>query len=1800
MQSVAVNLQSIPPKDQLEKDTEKEDEDISSVATIELPQEGSTTEATRMDVEPAEEAPTVDRIVLGPAIDVTLPISTDDKTTAAARPLAVRPETVHGKERTLGAWEDATIQTGTEAETQLGLQDAPGTPTSISSAAVGDQYAMPRTPIAIPAQIAIVSASPSKRVAFSPNKQESRLSTPNSAPVSKLKSILKPAPLRLEGIDQAHDGDEGGESSGRRVSSGTTYGITAGGNPEVEQFVTIAITALASEDFQVRAKTYKTLQAKFRASDDKLHLTEVRETIKVFAAYLLRDLDPSNPPSLVQAALKCTGYYFFNQNIVTMFTVKETESLLILILNLVNNTTEKPTCNLAVWSIASARIPPHILVPFIPQLIRAFSDNLNSRFDSLSITNECLLGLFSLFAQFPAEIVPHVQSWLLPVILRMTHPIPGIRSKSLELLTMAIPKLIEKEDPKRMQVIGEFMKDHCSNFFGLLTQNFLDTGDEVYAITVWGAMVTLIGRVLQKSSALNPMLKMAEKCFNTSSSRRTEIKMAAFQAWTRLIYNFAIGGHIASEKPLRLMLTPIKNCFLTERHKRVRLACANTWIALIYALGPKLRKNAEYILFSQLKLAIVDGSEHIRDLSLRLLIALFSNTGGQDLVEGRQNIVPGTITFADLGMAESVWVRTELLDQGLDCIYQVIGYQHKIEEDNREEWRSSGLTGLPIMTQRCAKTWESIVKAVRDLNVQEKGMRATPEANQAVSSLLFFIGRVSHCDPKTLVPNEWPDSDRKDISLLRRDPNMTGYIVRADIVHYLYVCMIEIFSVKSLVSSRYAVRDQMHADLQDALNPTLEPVSQTSEEARQQFDSARVVALTPIQFILKYWLATGESVIGTAFETSFWQAIATLVDMSRSGIRILEPLYKCLSHMDDIKIKRQTVSSRIWPSESNGPLAPLLFREFQCKYWSIIAQRLGTTINDLNEMSEDGTTEDQRGYRELLDLMAYPFSIIYEPRESKQTLPGKDHSQRVMESQDVESMEMKKRFMDKFKSICMPTWTDLLRIFYKVAQHKRGNANTAMNALARRIQDYNDVKLPFAWTQSLSVACASAIVDTLVVVMDPKISPQNPQAPVHLLGHTSHRPHSKQNLDDLLNLCSYLFEEAYNNVEKTKDLCTTTDIPPIQEAAFLLMEKTINKAPSSYVIEWLHCLQHSIIHWMDDPLGAIRNLAKTHRRAYQARVENLWNRCVLPKLASCSHESINGGPTIFGSVLAPHVATIRGAVQQAQSAATSGEAPSSPNSSPVMANPFLVKSVEPYNSKTLTLLAPLLFVGLNSHRKTIVNKTLEFWNKTFGMATTDLEYPDDIVSIMRQLKLVATISLPGWSFDDNSQTEVPQFASLSQEMLSVPSELNMKSGLSRLLKEKALLAAQRFPRKKHKRVFQLAVGSSNESPSAFDPTTVATGGSNSNSGSNSANSSRANSPSPMSTPTSSRIHTPAIDSDSSVQSSGASKKSRKKKKSKVVHSLAIDPVTKMIVAQTKETSETNTPEDSLDESEISTPTKKPRKVVVKKEPLPAPPIWLLRTPLKSYDLAEDVSSPIEPAADEMAYTGVKSGRVATDSVVGSQESPSSSVARTSIGTAYQPIAEIHATDSQGDFNMETVIQPTPTEEVAATQSGPVPNQEPIEKPTSSLDGLQRAAYVPPGSRIDTLSEGVYFTAGSEELNSGSESGSGNEAGRPSRMSSPPKQIEDMSASSAHWGLGDTSEASAVAPPTASSVAEAIETGEDFAKTVERLVEARSVVGQMDMRQLFELQNQLMTLNQAVHGVWGQLVKDSLHSRKSDK
>ncbi|KAG0373397.1 DNA-binding protein rif1, partial [Mortierella sp. AD032] len=1443
----------------------------------------------------------------------------------------------------------------------------------------------------MPAQVtSVMQASPSRRVVFSPDKQESCLSIPNNTNIPKLKGILKTTVKPVGKLDLSKmvmPTDEEIASnrpvvkrkpklvqksistrmlearfSGNKSKIpeqpftdspflGSNSALTFAASPAkvLDPLIRNSIEKLKAEDLAVRKETYDSMLNILRSSKDKTYYDEIQESIRPLTARILIDLDHGNTETAVTLSVhRCLAFLFFERPIAQLFTDKEMTRLLGFVLRVADTSNNKTLVNVSLCCLGTCMVPMKILAPYCEQIIKSIANHLNSRLNSTSATNEAILNLIAFLMNHPEEIVPSAQAWLSPLLLLLVHDVPGIRKKALESIQALIPTFLQTDDNRLRMAAVTFMNEHGDQFVQKLDAEHLKAAHEVFALRIWGTLVIVLGKDLHRHPMLNPMLKIVEIAFNRGVGKNNDAKITAFKSWTRLIYNFSRGGHLHSEKTRKLIFRPIAKGLAAINHNRARLAATNAWMALIYGLGPELVKNADEVFFPIVRPLVTDESEHIRDLILRLLAAMFSNTGGAELLEGSQFIAPGSISFADLGMSEAHWVRTSLLGEGLECLFLTMHLQYKITDASREEWRMSSITGLPFLTQPCSRLWESIVRAVRDINYHEKGLKSTAEAESAVSSLLYFIDRVSKSVPSSLVPGDWPDRDNGDIKKLQADPEKAGFIIRGDIVHYLYSAVVEIMSVKTLVATRYKMQDTMHADIFDALEQDAANTGSTTRIT--QVAEPRDITMSPMDFILKSWLALGESVQGSLFEAPFWQATSTLVDWSASSLQALRALYRCIGHLDDIKAKRQTTSPVVWPAVSHGPISLLAFRDFEIKYWSIVAVRLTNSISTVNEITEAHSPGANSGYEDLFMVLLFPLSILHGPSKEKIDNFRDVHSQRTHDSQDEYTLMQEVHFLEKRAHICLPVWVSLVKNFYRIAQHKRGRANAVLNALAVRIQKCYDLNVPYVWMQPMTVGFASHLVDTLILA-DPKATLNTPLGRGAYYGLDASRSQTKQqaeNVDGLLQLCIMLVEQAYRGIQLTKDLEEDpAKVPAIQESAILLLEKVINKAPTSLVIQWIKQLHRAILLWLSDSGHAIRDLPKDIRQAYQTRIETLWNDCILHRLLSCAIESKeNGAKSGFGSVMEPPSTTIRGAFERAQvsrsggsglgskSEAGAGLLSRSSSSSSITSGTSHGENVTgPFTIEDLSRLSPLLVAALISGRKAMVNKTLEFWNETFGTSQVDLVYPPALVEAMRPLKLVATVSLPGWKFEDSSQTEVPQFsASMSQEaLLSVPAELNVRVSASKLMKQKA----------------ELAVMSSTSSPTSSPRTNAAV------------------TPSPAKKKIRrTRIISDELDDDFECEKEMVGREDRtptKRKRSKIIHTLEMDPINKSLVGKSSEKSRRSLSPDggSSDEAEASTPTKKPVQKVPspgKKEQRPAPPVWRLQPPLEPYDPAKDPSS----------------------------------------------------------------------------------------------------------------------------------------------------------------------------------------------------------------------------------------------------
>lgn len=121
------------------------------------------------------------------------------------------------------------------------------------------------------------------------------------------------------------------------------------------------------------------------------------------------------------------------------------------------------------------------------------------------------------------------------------------------------------------------------------------------ALRAWRTAVAVCGASMHRTGTLNSFLRVIEKFFN---SKDDTVKKGAYDAWVYLIYSFTIGDHLLHEKRLNLILTPYLECLRNRREPTItKLNVLQTWYSLLFAVGPKLPKFIDKIVFEVLRLA---------------------------------------------------------------------------------------------------------------------------------------------------------------------------------------------------------------------------------------------------------------------------------------------------------------------------------------------------------------------------------------------------------------------------------------------------------------------------------------------------------------------------------------------------------------------------------------------------------------------------------------------------------------------------------------------------------------------------------------------------------------------------------------------------------------------------------------------------------------------------------------------------------------------------------------------------------------------------------------------------------------------------------------------------------------------------------------------------------------------------------------------------------------------------------------------------------------------------------------------
>ncbi|KAF9400379.1 hypothetical protein BGZ94_005486, partial [Podila epigama] len=230
--------------------------------------------------------------------------------------------------------------------------------------------------------------------------------------------------------------------------------------------------------------------------------------------------------------------------------------------------------------------------------------------------------------------------------------------------------------------------------------------------------------------------------------------------------------YILKADNLERIMAPIKKGFRKELHKRVRLALMNTWVSVVFAIGPKLPQMASTVFFPIMTMALKDKTENVRHLALSLLPLLLSPVNKFHILQDAEVIEPGSIQRFDLVQSDPTWVRTELIPFALEALYTAMTLSHRIPD---------------------------VVVAI-EMTDTLSGKGVVEERRRIVEELETFIKRVSETSEAMFLPPGWSELFEKQQQEQGRSLDKDGgqlsgpKVLRLEIVKYLSDSMARILN----------------------------------------------------------------------------------------------------------------------------------------------------------------------------------------------------------------------------------------------------------------------------------------------------------------------------------------------------------------------------------------------------------------------------------------------------------------------------------------------------------------------------------------------------------------------------------------------------------------------------------------------------------------------------------------------------------------------------------------------------------------------------------------------------------------------------------------------------------------------------------------------------------------------------------------------------------------------------------------------------------------------------------------------
>lgn len=267
--------------------------------------------------------------------------------------------------------------------------------------------------------------------------------------------------------------------------------------------------------------SYQILQLSLRndtnSQEMDICIQEMPKLVSIFKRDISMALNCSEDLlEIPRIALKCIGFFVFHQKLASALE-SELDNFILLIGDIILNSKDKISCNLAVWVISNIQFGEQALIRNLNLIQKCLCYAMNAPFESQSIQVEGIGALIHIIKMTKENVLQSLRlnyinkveglDWLALILKLCLNSAPNVRDKAEHALAKVLVIVVQT----RTQILEPMAKNYFhKEYTGLFEElEKLDAADR-FKIRFWSDLAIIFGTVIFQSEHFCKFLKIME------------------------------------------------------------------------------------------------------------------------------------------------------------------------------------------------------------------------------------------------------------------------------------------------------------------------------------------------------------------------------------------------------------------------------------------------------------------------------------------------------------------------------------------------------------------------------------------------------------------------------------------------------------------------------------------------------------------------------------------------------------------------------------------------------------------------------------------------------------------------------------------------------------------------------------------------------------------------------------------------------------------------------------------------------------------------------------------------------------------------------------------------------------------------------------------------------------------------------------------------------------------------------------------------------------------------------------------